>query len=85
MKLAADIREHIKNLDRGGLLVRMRREINKDTEVHPIVRWQYRGSIREEKPRWQLKENTTRQGKNWRKGASRSERSDRRRENGSAH
>jgi len=49
MKLAADIRQHIDNLDRAGLLVRMGREINKDTEVHPIVRWQYRGGIPEEK------------------------------------
>ncbi len=48
MKLAEDIREHIENLDRAGLLVRIKREINKDTEVHPIVRWQYRGGIPEE-------------------------------------
>jgi hypothetical protein len=49
MKLAADIRQHIDNLDRAGLLMRMGLEINKDTEVHPIVRWQYPGGIPEEK------------------------------------
>jgi 3-polyprenyl-4-hydroxybenzoate decarboxylase len=29
------------------LLIRVTREINKDTELHPLVRWQYRGGIPE--------------------------------------
>jgi 4-hydroxy-3-polyprenylbenzoate decarboxylase len=38
-----DIREHIAELERTGRLVRVTREINKDTELHPLVRWQFRG------------------------------------------
>jgi 4-hydroxy-3-polyprenylbenzoate decarboxylase len=30
-------------LEREGLLVRVKRPINKDTEMHPLVRWQFRG------------------------------------------
>src|SRR2546425_11759421 len=35
--------EYIDALDREGLLVRVKRAINKDTEMHPLVRWQFRG------------------------------------------
>ncbi|MDX1485958.1 MAG: UbiD family decarboxylase, partial [Alphaproteobacteria bacterium] len=31
----------------AGLLVEVDRPINKDTEMHPLVRWQYRGGIQE--------------------------------------
>jgi 4-hydroxy-3-polyprenylbenzoate decarboxylase len=48
MKAPKDIREHIKNLEQRGLLVRVKRPTNKDTEIHPIVRWQFRGGVREE-------------------------------------
>lgn len=43
----ADLNDHIAALEREGLLVRVRREINKDTEMHPLVRWQYRGGLPE--------------------------------------
>ena len=42
-----DLREHIEALDRAGLLIRVDRAINKDTEMHPLVRWQFRGGIAE--------------------------------------
>ncbi|MDP2645240.1 MAG: UbiD family decarboxylase [Desulfobacterales bacterium] len=42
-----DLREHIRLLEEKGLLIRVSREINKDTELHPLVRWQYRGGIAE--------------------------------------
>jgi 4-hydroxy-3-polyprenylbenzoate decarboxylase len=42
-----DLREHIAALDEAGLLYRVERPINKDTEMHPLVRWQYRGGIPE--------------------------------------
>mgnify|MGYP001764761218 CR=1 FL=1 len=32
---------------RQRLLVRVTRPINKDTEMHPLVRWQFRGGIEE--------------------------------------
>ena len=38
-----DLHQHLKNLEEHGLLRRITRLINKDTELHPLVRWQYRG------------------------------------------
>lgn len=38
-----DLREHVKALETNGKLVRVKREINKDTELMPLVRWQFRG------------------------------------------
>ena len=32
---------------RAGLLITVERPINKDTEMHPLVRWQFRGGIEE--------------------------------------
>ena len=42
-----DLHDHLKALDDAGLLVKVDREINKDTEMHPLVRWQFRGGIEE--------------------------------------
>lgn len=44
----ADLHEHIAELRGHGLLLEIDREINKDTEMHPLVRWQFRGGIPEE-------------------------------------
>ncbi len=41
----ADLHDHIEALRRAGLLIEVDREINKDTEMHPLVRWQFRGGI----------------------------------------
>ncbi len=38
-----DLRQYLKALEESNKLVRIRREINKDTELHPLVRWQFRG------------------------------------------
>ncbi|MBI2954049.1 MAG: UbiD family decarboxylase [Chloroflexi bacterium] len=38
-----DLRQYIQVLEENGKLVRIKREINKDTELMPLVRWQYRG------------------------------------------
>ena len=43
-----DLHEHIERLREAGLLIQVDREINKDTEMHPLVRWQFRGGIAEE-------------------------------------
>lgn len=43
----ADLHEHIDRLDRAGLLYRVDAPVNKDTEMHPLVRWQFRGGIAE--------------------------------------
>lgn len=38
-----DLREYLKALEDGGRLQRVKREINKDTELQPLVRLQFRG------------------------------------------
>src|SRR4051794_6480039 len=47
MKKYPDLHEHLEALRRAGLLVTVDRPINKDTEMHPLVRWQFRGGIEE--------------------------------------
>src|SRR6266496_2784656 len=42
-----DLHEHLEALERAGLLITVDRPINKDTEMHPLVRWQFRGGIQE--------------------------------------
>jgi UbiD family decarboxylase len=43
----ADLHDHIERLDAAGLLYRIDEPVNKDTEMHPLVRWQFRGGIPE--------------------------------------
>src|SRR5205823_6224216 len=38
-----DFREFLDTLDRAGKLRRIADPIDKDRELHPLVRWQYRG------------------------------------------
>ena len=48
-----DLHQHIEALREAGLLIEVDRQINKDTEMHPLVRWQYRGGIGEsERKAW---------------------------------
>src|ERR1700728_3499155 len=42
-----DLHDHVRALDKAGLLITVDRPINKDTEMHPLVRWQLRGGIEE--------------------------------------
>ena len=42
-----DLQDHIRALDDAGLLHRIDERVNKDTEMHPLVRWQFRGGIPE--------------------------------------
>jgi UbiD family decarboxylase len=53
-----DLREFIAVLDEHGKLIRVHREINKDTELQPLVRWQFRG-LREEARKGFLFDNVT--------------------------
>jgi 4-hydroxy-3-polyprenylbenzoate decarboxylase len=46
-----DFQEHLADLEANGLLVRIDRPINKDTELHPLVRWQFLGGVPEHKRR----------------------------------
>jgi len=47
-----DVREYLEELDRRGLLRRVSRSINKDTQVMPLVRWQFRGLEPEQRTGW---------------------------------
>src|SRR5512133_543208 len=46
-----DFQDHLADLEANGLLVRIDRPINKDTELHPLVRWQFLGGVPEGKRR----------------------------------
>jgi UbiD family decarboxylase len=42
-----DLHDHVRTLEEAGQLITVDRPINKDTEMHPLVRWQFRGGIEE--------------------------------------
>jgi 4-hydroxy-3-polyprenylbenzoate decarboxylase len=46
-----DFQSHLAALEAQGLLVRVDRPINKDTELHPLVRWQFQGGLAEHQRR----------------------------------
>jgi UbiD family decarboxylase len=47
----ADLREHLEALKKQGLLLTVDRPVDKDAELHPLVRWQYVGGIEEHERR----------------------------------
>jgi 4-hydroxy-3-polyprenylbenzoate decarboxylase len=47
-----DLRGYISLLEEKGLLQRVTREINKDSELMPLVRWQYKGLPENERKAW---------------------------------
>ncbi|WP_213769186.1 UbiD family decarboxylase [Caballeronia sp. dw_19] len=49
--VSLDFQSHLAELEAKGLLVRIDREINKDTELHPLVRCQFLGGIPEDERR----------------------------------
>jgi UbiD family decarboxylase len=53
-----DIREYLAELDRRDLLIHVKRPMNKDTEIMPLVRWQFRGLDPSQRKGW-LFENVT--------------------------
>jgi 4-hydroxy-3-polyprenylbenzoate decarboxylase len=46
-----DFQDHIAQLERDGLLIRIDHAIDKDTELHPLVRWQFLGGVPEDERR----------------------------------
>src|SRR5215813_8700067 len=48
---ALDFQDHLAKLEAEGLLVRVERPIDKDSELHPLVRWQFQGGLAEEQRR----------------------------------
>lgn len=47
----SDLHEHLEALKKEGLLLTVDRPVDKDTELHPLVRWQYVGGIEEHERR----------------------------------
>lgn len=43
-----DLQEHLRRLAASGLLTRIARPIDKDSELHPLARWQFQGGLSEE-------------------------------------
>jgi 4-hydroxy-3-polyprenylbenzoate decarboxylase len=43
-----DLQEHLRRLEAEGLLLRIDRAIDKDSELHPLVRWQFQGGLAED-------------------------------------
>ena len=56
---APDFQAHLADLEARGLLVRIDNPIDKDTELHPLVRWQFLGGLAEDKRRAFLFTNVT--------------------------
>jgi 4-hydroxy-3-polyprenylbenzoate decarboxylase len=46
-----DFQAHLAALEANGLLLRIDRPIDKDTELHPLVRWQFQGGLPEDERR----------------------------------
>src|ERR1700726_4499690 len=46
-----DFQEHLADLEAAGLIERIEAPINKDPELHPLVRWQFVGGVPEQKRR----------------------------------
>jgi UbiD family decarboxylase len=46
-----DFQQHLARLEAQGLVTRIDRPINKDTELHPLVRWQFQGGLAESERR----------------------------------
>ncbi|MBM3527339.1 MAG: UbiD family decarboxylase [Alphaproteobacteria bacterium] len=56
---ALDFQQHLARLEAEGLVVRIDDPIDKDTELHPLVRWQFQGGLPEDKRRAFLFTNVT--------------------------
>ncbi len=60
-----DLREYIQVLEKNDKLVRIKREINKDTELMPLVRWQFRGLPQKERKAFLFENVTDAKGKKY--------------------
>src|SRR5829696_579197 len=46
-----DFQQHLATLEAHGLVTRIDRPIDKNTELHPLVRWQFQGGLAEDQRR----------------------------------
>ena len=51
LTVSLDLQSHLAELEKRGLLVRVDEPINKDTELHPLVRCQFVGGLQEDQRR----------------------------------
>ncbi len=58
-----DLREHIQALEKAGKLIRIPWEINKDTEMHPLMRLQFRGVPEEQRKAFLFEKVTDNRGR----------------------
>ena len=54
-----DLQDHLQRLEKLGLVQRISRQIDKDSELHPLVRWQFHGGIPSEDRKAFLFDNVT--------------------------
>ena len=54
-----DLQDHLQRLEKLGLVQRISRQIDKDSELHPLVRWQFQGGIPSEDRKAFLFDNVT--------------------------
>src|SRR3954469_2042445 len=54
-----DFQQHLATLEAHGLVTRIDRPIDKNTELHPLVRWQFQGGLAEDQRRAFLFTNVT--------------------------
>jgi 4-hydroxy-3-polyprenylbenzoate decarboxylase len=54
-----DFQQHLATLEAQGLVMRIDRPIDKNTELHPLVRWQFQGGLPEDQRRAFLFTNVT--------------------------
>lgn len=60
-----DLRAHLAVLEQRGKLVRVTRPIDKDTELHPLVRWQFRGLLEPQRRAFLFEHVTDRRGRRY--------------------
>src|SRR6266508_4538031 len=65
-----DLRTHLGNLQRRGKLTRVTIPINKDTELMPLVRWQFRGLSEEQRTGFLFENVTNAKGESLRGGVA---------------
>lgn len=60
-----DMRDHLEALEKRGKLIRIDTEINKDTEMHPLMRLQFRGLREEERKAFLFEKVTDNRGRKY--------------------
>ncbi|MEX0802311.1 MAG: hypothetical protein WD688_03175 [Candidatus Binatia bacterium] len=65
MAYCKNLLEYVQVLEREGLLFRVKKPINKDIEMHPLVRWQFRGLDEEQRKAFYFEEIYDSKGKKY--------------------